>query len=255
MSDKSLNNRLIIDDLVAPYDDDKYGLNHNLSKPVRRLRRKTQVTHIQKWVKDKLQNIKKHKTLAVNKIITNLRNNPKFIIKSIQKAMQDKALIVTGSPKFIGVSIKAGDIPFLLIKGFKSVLKHISFKNYQVSCTFTGRMLDGTEFVTSTSPYQHFKSVFHDMLKNISKGLEQYDEFDLSTMEISYTFIDIPTGSGNNGTTSRDKLSILNKTSVINIKNNDNNCLWYALVPQVYKAHPKYSEIVKGRPIREKLAK
>ena len=74
-------------------------------------------------------------------------------------------------------------------------------------------------------------------------------------MEISYTCIEIPTGSGNNGTTSRDKLSILNKTSVIHIKNTDNNCFWYALVPQVYKAHPKYSEIVKGRPIREKLAK
>ena len=34
MSDKSLNNKLIIDDLVAPYDEDKFGLNKKcLSQP------------------------------------------------------------------------------------------------------------------------------------------------------------------------------------------------------------------------------
>ena len=46
-------------------------------------------------------------------------------------------------------------------------------------------MLDGTEFVTSTSPYQHVKSVFQDMLKHSLNGLEQYDEFDLSTVALA----------------------------------------------------------------------
>ena len=53
---KSLNkkrkqNDIIIDDIVAPdNNDDKYGVKTPLDKPARRLRRKTQTQTIQKWV-------------------------------------------------------------------------------------------------------------------------------------------------------------------------------------------------------------
>jgi len=63
MSDKSLNNnsknKLIIDDIVAPDgDDDKYGIKARLSKPARRLRRKTQTKVIQNWVKQNRDDFK-----------------------------------------------------------------------------------------------------------------------------------------------------------------------------------------------------
>ena len=50
-------------------------------------------------------------------------------------------------------------------------------------------------------------------------------------------FILIPDGGC--ATESREKLSILNKTSVNCIKNKDNNCFWYALVNLVYANHDK----------------
>ena len=59
---KSLNkkrkqNDIIIDDIVAPgNNDDKYGINTPLDKPARRLRRKTQTKTIQKWVKQNKEN-------------------------------------------------------------------------------------------------------------------------------------------------------------------------------------------------------
>ena len=61
---KSLNkkrkqNDIIIDDIVAPdNNDDKYGINTPLDKPARRLRRKTQTKTIQKWVKQNKENFK-----------------------------------------------------------------------------------------------------------------------------------------------------------------------------------------------------
>ena len=59
---KSLNkkrkqNDIIIDDIVAPdNNDDKYGVKTPLDKPARRLRRKTQTKTIQKWVKQNKEN-------------------------------------------------------------------------------------------------------------------------------------------------------------------------------------------------------
>ena len=61
MYNKSSNNKLIIDDIVAPDDDDddnKYGTKTPLSKPARRLRRKTQTKVIQHWVKQNKDDFK-----------------------------------------------------------------------------------------------------------------------------------------------------------------------------------------------------
>ena len=49
-------------------------------------------------------------------------------------------------------------------------------------------------------------------------------------------------------------MSILNKTSVNKVTNNDNNCFWYALVMLVYAKHPQIKQIKMGRKIRETLA-
>ncbi len=54
MPDKSLKEKIIIDDIVAPDEEssDKYGLENRLSKPARRLRVKTSIKKIQQWVKE-----------------------------------------------------------------------------------------------------------------------------------------------------------------------------------------------------------
>ena len=72
MSDKSLNNKLIIDDLVAPDDEDKFGLGKSLSQPARRLRRKTLVKPIHKFAKQHAQDFKQedHEIQVVYDIVT-----------------------------------------------------------------------------------------------------------------------------------------------------------------------------------------
>ena len=75
MSDKSLNNKLIIDDLVAEpdgYDEDKFGLNKKLSKPARRLRRKTLVKPIHKFAKQHASDFKQedHEIQIIYNLVT-----------------------------------------------------------------------------------------------------------------------------------------------------------------------------------------
>ena len=56
MSKPSKQNTIIIDDIITPDgdndNDDKYGVKQRLSRPARRLRRKTQTKVIQNWVKN-----------------------------------------------------------------------------------------------------------------------------------------------------------------------------------------------------------
>ena len=55
----SNNNSFIIDDITSPIDDDdKFGLQQTLSKPARRLRRKTQTKTVQKFIKKHADNFK-----------------------------------------------------------------------------------------------------------------------------------------------------------------------------------------------------
>ena len=71
------------------------------------------------------------------------------------------------------------------------------------------------KFIRSTQKTL-FKHVFHDIIGRIEAAMEKYDEINLSTLEIIFKFIDIRTGGS--GTTSRERISILNKSSVIVIK-------------------------------------
>ena len=218
-----------------------------------RLNQKTRV--IQSFLKKKVANIKEKKIVSVNKIINHLKRNPKFIVTETKEALRGKAKIISLRPKILGGVITVLDLPFLIFQSYRHVLKQINYNDFRVSCTVNANLIDGSEFWAATEQHQkkYFKNVFHEILRKIELGMEKYDEIDLSTLEIIYKFIDIPTGGS--GTTSRDKLSILNKSSVIQIRNNDNNCFWYALALQIYRNHKCYNEIRKGRPIRTKVAK
>ena len=50
----------------------------------------------------------------------------------------------------------------------------------------------------------------------------------MSSLVFEYSFLIIP--SGRAASTSRERNDILNKKSVLQIINNDNNCFWYGLI-------------------------
>ena len=64
--------------------------------------------------------------------------------------------------------------------------------------------------------------------------------------------MEIPAGA--RASVSRAKLSIINKTSVNIISNNDNNCFWCALVNLIYNKHHQIKQIKMGRKIRSALS-
>ena len=73
---------------------------------------------------------------------------------------------------------------------------------------------------------------------------------------MTFKFTEIPSGGTSTGaTTSRNREDILNKASVHNIKNDDNNCFWYALVMLLFRGHAKWKTIRNGGQQRVKLAK
>ena len=94
------------------------------------------------------------------------------------------------------------------------------------------------------------------MLGNVlhkAKELLQSDhEVKLKHFMASFNFINIPEGGARS--VCRDKLSILNKTSVNKVTNDDNNCFWYALAMLVFANHKSIKSIKSGRPIRTQVA-
>ena len=73
-----------------------------------------------------------------------------------------------------------------------------------------------------------------------------------SSLLFTFHFVVIPSGGASS--VLRDKVSLLNKTSVNRIVNDDNNCFWYALVVLVYAKHAQIKQIKAGRKIQKTLA-
>ena len=71
---------------------------------------------------------------------------------------------------------------------------------------------------------------FLDKIYNV---LQSGDAIDLKKSVLKFHFVLQPQGSGR--TDDRDRDSILNKSSVIKIINDDNNCFWYALTVSINK--------------------
>ena len=80
----------------------------------------------------------------------------------------------------------------------------------------------GSKFTNKNTKYMLVQIVGRS-----SDFLQSDHEVLLKDFQITFNFIEIP--EGGSATVSRDKLSILNKTSVNKVTNNDNNCfgmLW-----------------------------
>ena len=81
-----------------------------------------------------------------------------------------------------------------------------------------------TKKYTINTTNNELQQFFRDFMDRISSS---YGNIYLETMKFEYHFIIIPSGGA--CSTNRDANSILNKSSVLQIKNDDNNCFWYAL--------------------------
>ena len=78
-----------------------------------------------------------------------------------------------------------------------------------------------------------------------SDFLQSDHEVLLKDFQIPLDFIEIPEGGSGTATVSRDKLSIMHKTSVNKVTNND-NCFWYDLVMLFYAKHPQIKQLKWG---------
>ena len=92
------------------------------------------------------------------------------------------------------------------------------------------------------------------MASQIEKTIQSEETYKLRDMELKFNFFLFPAGGKSNSTQSRDRESILNKTSVARIENNDNNCFWYALSRVFYKGNSSLKDN-RNIKIREKFAK
>ena len=77
--------------------------------------------------------------------------------------------------------------------------------------------------------------MYSHLRERIYAGIQSGQQINLSSRVFTFHFITIPSGGASS--TSREKQSLLNKTSVIQVVNDDNNCFWYALAMLVYANH------------------
>jgi len=98
------------------------------------------------------------------------------------------------------------------------------------SCRFVFK--DGTPLASvphTTNFYSNKLNEFvNEFIEKISVKIQSDEEVLMSSLVFEYSFILLP--SGRAATTSRKRDDILNKKSVLQIINNDNNCFWYGLI-------------------------
>ena len=246
---KRLNKKTtIIDDLIAPDDDgDRFGLRQGLNKPARRLRTANKVKTIQKAIRERQQKT----NAAADKIIGAFSNRIRLKIDKISSSLRNKVKEVRVKPIGIGKN-KYGNIEALIKNSYRVARREMpSGQPFQVYASLKFPSQVGDDFHVTTTKYTHktYKDMFIQLVDRTSELLQSNHEVLLKGFQITFNFIEIPHGSAS-ATVSRDRLSILNKTSVNRVVNDDNNCFWYALVMLVYANHAQIKQIKMGRKIR-----
>jgi hypothetical protein len=197
---------------------EKYQAVETLSN---RLRQKTTV-----------RNEKKEKQItAASKIQKVTRNKVVFEVEEIAKAFKGKVINLSVRSKTIGSAI-ATDIDALAARAYlmarRKAPKESEFKVWG-SVSFDWISLEGeTSFITKSTVSYDSKNInkfFKNLIDIIGKN---YGYIILSTLKFEFNFTMIPSGSSC-GTKDRNIESVLNKKSVIQIVNDDNNCFWYAM--------------------------
>ena len=178
-----------------------------------------------------------------------------------KKAFKGKVTSIRIKPKVLGSRIQ-NDLEYIIynsyLKAKQDVPKGSEFNTYaQVDFKFVvggDDEMEGMSATTIPQPRKKEALVWAELRDKIFARIQSNRAIDPKSLNFTFHFINVPSG-GSGATVSREKLSILNKTSVNKVLNDDNNCFWYALVLLIHRKNPKFSEISRGRPIRAKLAK
>ena len=146
--------------------------------------------------------------------------------------MDDKVMDITVNPQRVG-SIIAADIKTILYKAYVKVIKLLptktKFEFYsEVDFKFGNGDKLKAPLVSNTYKSDATGKWADHVEGQIEKAIQSDETIKLKTLQIKFHFILHPAG-GSTGTQNRDRDSILNKTSVNRIMNDDNICFWYAL--------------------------
>ena len=184
----------------------------------------------------------------------------KLVRGDYNRAFKGKVTSVRITPKVLGSKIQ-NDLEYIIynsyLKAKKDVPKGSEFNTYaQVSFNFiAGEGSDeAMSLATKPQPKKKEALVWAELRDKIFNKIQSARAIDPKSLNFTFHFINVPSG-GSGATVPRQKLSILNKTSVNKVVNDDNNCFWYALVLLIHRNNPKFKQICLGRPIRTKLAK
>ena len=127
------------------------------------------------------------------------------------------------------------DLEAGLARAYLLVRRKIKMKDFKIHAGIKHKLSvkddDGeikeANHTTKTYTNAEKGQVFLELTPFFARG--EYDSrFDINSLEMTFDFAEIPSGSGC-GTTDRDLESVFNEKSVVEITNDDNNCFWYAM--------------------------
>jgi hypothetical protein len=127
------------------------------------------------------------------------------------------------------------DYDGIVYKAFNAVLDRANLRNkvYEVSASASFTTGDKPNYALDTGRFS-MKDKFK-MLKQLVKNMEGvYDRKTIKDLNIDFKSIEIPSGGAYKSDKKREDI-YKPKGSVIQIKNDDNNCFWYALTTLIYK--------------------
>jgi len=160
------------------------------------------------------------------------------------KAFKDKVMEITVVPKFVG-SKSAYDIAYMLMKAYQLLLKQLpAGSNFKFNAVMTFENIGFGPDLSKHSKVYFKKDAAQwatDYSEDIYTLAQSGVEMKFKNFEIRFYIAIIP--SGGSFVDDETLKDILARKTVIQIKNNDNNCFWYALAYSINdrpKARNKY---------------
>ena len=156
----------------------------------------------------------------------------KLVKGDYNKAFKGKVTSIRIKPKVLGSRIQ-NDLEYIIynsyLKAKKDVPKGSEFNTYaQVSfdTTADNGAIEKNGLSTIAQPRKKEALVWAELRDGIFKTIQSNRAIDPKSLDFVFHFINVPSGGSGRATQSRDKQSILNKTSVNKVVNDDNNCFW-----------------------------
>ena len=191
---------------------------------------------------------------AVSKIVRMFGRSIKMKIVKSTDAFKKNTHSIEVQPSYVGRN-QTGHIEALLERAFNEAKRKISYTYKVYTYMRFPSQQGGDDFEVRSNTYAKADAyrMLGDVVNKARDLLQSDHEVRLKDFNVSFQFLKVPAGGA--WSVSRERSDILKKTSVNTVKNNDNNCFWYALTMQVHSTHKDIKCIKMGRKIRATLAK